>query len=139
MPCRVRLVRRRRARCQGVIAEDRPLEPLPALTGVPSRWVRPRRGWLPASRNTRQGVMCRGEVFEHRVHSGRGHGPVGLLLWGPQPGRQGGLVLRGGDRCLQAALDGRGLGVIREESALRVAVGGGQRRVPRHVEEAWQG
>ena len=28
MPCRVRLVRRRRAHCQGVIAEDRRLEPL---------------------------------------------------------------------------------------------------------------
>ena len=35
MPCRVRLVRRRRARCQGVIAEDRRLEPLSALGGSP--------------------------------------------------------------------------------------------------------
>ena len=36
-------------------------------------------------------------------------------------------------------LDGRGLGVVREEAAFRVAVGGGHRRVPRCAEEARQG
>ena len=35
--CRVRQVCRRRARCQGVLAVDRRLEPFPALRGVPSR------------------------------------------------------------------------------------------------------
>ena len=39
-------------------------------------------------------------------------------------------MLRGGDRCPQAALNRRGLGVVREEAALRVAVGGGGRRCP---------
>ena len=136
---RVRLVCRRCARCQGVVAEDRRLEPFPALRGVPSRRVRPRRGQLPASHHARQGVMRRTEVFEHLVHCGPAHGPVGLLLCGAQLGRQGGLILRGGDRCPQAALDGRGLGVVREEAALRVSVGGGHRRVPCRVEEAWQG
>ena len=138
MLCRVRLVYCRRARCQGVIAESRCLEPFPALRGVPSRRVRPRRGRLPASYHVRQGAMCRVEVFGHLVHSGRGHEPVGLLLCGAQPGRQGGLILRGRDRCPQAALDGRGLGVVRQEAALRVAVGGRHRRVPCRVEEAWQ-
>ena len=51
--------------------------------------------------------MRRGKVFEHLVPSGRGHGPVGVLLSGAQTGRQGGLVLRGGDRRAQATLDGR--------------------------------
>ena len=83
--------------------------------------------------------MRRVQVFEHLVHCGRGQGPAGLLLCGAQPGRQGGLILRGGDRCPQAALDGRGLGIVREEAALRVAVGGGHPRVPCRVEEAWQG
>ena len=68
--------------------------------------------------------MRRVEVFEHLVHHGRGHGPVGMLLCGTQPGRQGEFILRGGDRRQQAVLDGRGLGVVREEAALRVAVGG---------------
>ena len=83
--------------------------------------------------------MRRMEVFEHLVHGSRGHGPVGLLLCGAQPGRQGGLNLCGGDRCPQAAFDGRGLGVVREEAALRVDVGGGHRRVPWCAEEAWEG
>ena len=38
-----------------------------------------------------------------------------------------------------AALDGRGLGVVREEAALRVAVGGEHCRVLCRVEEARQG
>ena len=139
MPCRVRLVRCRRARCQGVIAEDRRLEPHSALREVPLRRVRPRRGRLPASHHTRQGVVRRVEVFEHLIHRGRGHGPVVVLLCGTQPGRQGGFILRGGDRRPQAVLDGRGLGVVREEAALRVAVGGGHRRAPRCAEEARQG
>ena len=63
---------------------------------------------LPASHHTPQGVMRRVEVFEHLVHRSRGHGPVGVLLCGTQPGRQGGFILRGGDRCPQAVLDGRG-------------------------------
>ena len=83
--------------------------------------------------------MRRVEVFKHLVHCGRGHGPVGVLLRGTQPGRQGGFILRGGDRRPQAVLDGRGLGVVQEEAALRVAVGGGHRRAPRCVEEARQG
>ena len=139
MPCRVRLVRRRRARCQGVIAEDRRLEPCPALRKVPYRQVRPRRGRLPASHHTRQGVMRRVEVIEHLVHCGRGHGPVGVLLRGTQPGCREGFILRGGHRCPQAVLAGRGFGVVREEAALRVAVGGGHRRAPCRGEEARQG
>ena len=83
--------------------------------------------------------MRRVGVFQHLVHSGRGHGPIGVLLSGAQPGHLGGLVLRGGDRRPKAALDGRGLGVVREEAALRVSVGGGHRRVPCRVEEARQG
>ena len=83
--------------------------------------------------------MRRVEVFEHLVHRGRWHGPVGVLLCGTQPGRQGGFILRGGDRRPQAVLDGRGLGGVQEEAALRVAVGGGHRRAPRGVEEARQG
>ena len=83
--------------------------------------------------------MRRVEVFEHLVHRGRGHGPVVLLLCGTQPGRQGGFILRGGDRRPQAVLDGRGLGVVREEAALRVAVGGGHRRASRCAEETRQG
>ena len=83
--------------------------------------------------------MRRVEVFEHLVHRGRGHGPVVVLLCGTQPGRQGGFILRGGDRRPQAVLDGRGLGVVREEAALRVAVGGGHRRAPRCAEETRQG
>ena len=79
------------------------------------------------------------EVFEHLVHSGRGHGPVGALLSGAQPGRQGVLVLRGGDRRPQAALEGRRLGVVREEAALGVPVRRGHRRMPGRVEEARQG
>ena len=79
------------------------------------------------------------EVFEHLVHRGRGDGPVGVLLCGTQPGRQGRFILRGGDRRRQAVLDGRGLGVVREEAALCVAVVGGHRRAPRCVEEARQG
>ena len=67
--------------------------------------------------------MGRVEVFKHLVHRGCGHGPVGVLLCGTQAGRQGGSILRGGDRRPQAVLDGRGLGVVREEAALRVAVG----------------
>ena len=73
MPCRVRLVCCRPARCQGVVAEDRRLEPFPALRGVPSRRVRPSRGRLPASHHVRQGVMRRVELFKHLVHCGRGH------------------------------------------------------------------
>ena len=106
---------------------------------VPLRPVRPRRGRLPASHHMRQGVVRRVEVFEHLVHRGRGHGPVVVLLCGTQPGRQGGFILRGGDRRPQAVLDGRGLGVLREEAALCVAVGGGHRRAPRCAEEARQG
>ena len=83
--------------------------------------------------------MRRVEVFEHLVRSGRRHEPVGVLLSGAQPRRQGGLVLRGGDCRPQASLDGRGLGVVREEAALCVAVGGGHRRVLCRVEEARQG
>ena len=83
--------------------------------------------------------MRRVEVFKHLVHCSRGHGPVDVLLCGTQPGRQGGLILRGGDRCPQAVLDGGGLGVVQEEAVLRVAVGGGHRRVPCRVEEARQG
>ena len=83
--------------------------------------------------------MCHVEVFEHLVHSGLGHGLVGLLLSGAQPGHQRGLVLRGGDRRPQAALDRRGPGVVWEEAALRVAVGGGHRRLPCRVEEARRG
>ena len=88
MPCRFCLVRRRRARYQGVIAENHRLEPLSALQGVPLCRVRPRRGRLPASHHTRQGVMRRVEVFEHLVHRGRGHGPVGVLLCGTHPARR---------------------------------------------------
>ena len=139
MPWRIRLLRRRRARCKGVIAEDRRLEPLSALRGVPLRLVRPRRGRLPASHHTRQGVMRRVEVFEYLVHRGCGHGPVGVLLCGTQPGRQGGFILRGGNRRPRAVLDGRGLGVVREEAALPVAVGGGHRCAPCCAEEARQG
>ena len=62
-----------------------------------------------------------------------------MLFGGAHPGCQGGFLLRGGDRGPQAALDGRGLGVIREEAALCVALGGGHRRVPCCVEEARQG
>ena len=69
--------------------------------------------------------MRRVEVFENLIHCGRGHGPIGVLLCGTQPGGQGGLILRGGDRCPQAVLDGRGLGFVWEEAALRVAVGVG--------------
>ena len=83
--------------------------------------------------------MRRVEVLEHLVHRGLGHGPVGVLLCGTQPGRQGGFILRGGDRRPQAVLDGRGLSVVREEAALRVAVGGGHRRAPCCAEEARQG
>ena len=50
--------------------------------------------------------MRRVEVFKHLVHGCRGHGPVGVLLSGAQPGRQGRSLLRGGDRRPQAALDG---------------------------------
>ena len=107
--------------------------------GVPPCQVRPRQGRLPASHHTRQGVMRRVEVFEHLVYRGRRHGPVGVPLCGTQPGRQGGFILRGGDRRLQAVLDGRGLGVVWEEAALRVAVGGGHRRAPRRIEETRQG
>ena len=135
----VRLVRCRRARCQGVIAGDRCLEPLSVLREVPLRRVRPRRGRLPASHHTRQGLMRRAEVFEHLVHRGRGYGRVVVLLCGTQPGRQGGFILRGGDRRPQAVLDGRGLGAVREEAALRVAVGSGHRRAPRCAEETRQG
>ena len=45
--------------------------------------------------------------------------------WTSCEGRQGGFLLRGGDRRPQAVLDGRGLGVVRELAALRVAVGVG--------------
>ena len=79
------------------------------------------------------------EVFEHLVHGGRGHRPVVVLLRGTHPGRQGGFILRGGDRRPQAVLDGCGLGVVREEAALRVAVGGGHRRAPCCAEETRQG
>ena len=79
------------------------------------------------------------EVFEHLVHRGRGHGPTGVLLCGTQPGRQGGFILRGGDPRPQAVLDRRGLGVVREDAALRVAVGGGHCRAPRCAEEAPKG
>ena len=48
MPCRVRLVRHWRARCQGVIAEDCRLEPLPALRGSPSA------GSVPAGESCRR-------------------------------------------------------------------------------------
>ena len=82
--------------------------------------------------------MRRVEVFEHLVHRGRGDGPVGVLLCGTQPGRQGGFILRGGDRRPQAVLDGHGLGVVREEAALRVAVVGGHCRAPCCAEKAWQ-
>ena len=139
MPGRVRLVRCRGARCGGVIAEDRCLELLSALREVPLRRVRSRRRRLPASHHERQGVMRRVEVFEHLVHRGRGHGPVVVLLCGTQPGRQGGFILRGGDRRPPAVLDGRGLGVVREEAALCVALGGGHRRAPRCAEETRQG
>ena len=71
--------------------------------------------------------MRRVEVFEHLVHSGRRHGPVGVLLSGAQPGRQRGLGLRGGDGRPQSALDGRRLSVVWEEAALRVAVGAASR------------
>ena len=64
---------------------------------------------------------------------------IGLLLCRTQPGRQGGFILRGGDRRPQAVLDGRGLGVLREEAGFRVAVGAGHRRAPCRVEEARQG
>ena len=83
--------------------------------------------------------MRRLEMFEHLVHSGRGHALVGVLLSGAKPGRQGGLVLRGDDRRRQAALDWRGLGVVQEEAPLRVASRGGHRSVPCHVEEARHG
>ena len=79
------------------------------------------------------------EVLEHLVYRGRRHGPVVVLLCGTQPGREGGFILRGGDRHPQAVLDGRCLGVVREEATLRVAVGGGHRRAPRCAEEARQG
>ena len=62
-----------------------------------------------------------------------------MLLCGTQPGRQGGFILRGGDCRPQAVLDGRCLGVVWEEAALCVAVGGGHRRAPRRGEEARQG
>ena len=83
--------------------------------------------------------MRRVEVFKHLVQRGRGHGPVGVLLCGTQPGRQGGFILRSSDRGPQAVLDGRGLGFVREEAALHVAVGGGHCRPPRCAEEARQG
>ena len=100
MPCRVCLVRRRRARCQRLVAGDRRPELFPrSQPPPPPRQVLPRQEQLPASHHARQGVMRRVEVFEHLVHSGRGHEPVGVLLCGAQPRRQGGLVLRGGDCC----------------------------------------
>ena len=95
--------------------------------GVSSRSLRPRQGRLSPTHRARQGVMRHVVVFEHLVHSGCGHGPVGVLLGGAQPGRQRGLVLCSGDRCPQAAPEGRGLNVLREEAALRAAVGGGHR------------
>ena len=78
------------------------------------------------------------EMLELLVHGRCGHGPVGVLLGGAQQGRPRGLVLCGGDRRPRAALDGRGLGVVREEAALGVAVGSGYRPVPRRVKEAPQ-
>ena len=53
--------------------------------------------------------------------------------------RSGGLVLRGGDLRPQAALDGCGFGVAREEAALHVAAAGGHCHVPGNVKEDWQG
>ena len=137
MPSCNRLLRRWATCCQGVIPEDCRLELLPAFGGVPARQVRPRRRRLPAPHDARQGVMRSVEVFEHLVHGRQGHAPVGVLLGGALPGRQGGLVLRRSDRRLQAAVDGRGVGVVREEAALPVAGGGEHLRLPRHVEEAW--
>ena len=138
MPSRGCLVRRWCAHCQGVIPEDRRLGLFPGLRGVPSRRVRPCRGRLLGPHRARQGVMRCLEVFEHLVCGCCGHGPVGLFLGRAQPGRQGGLVLRGGDRSPQAALDGRGLGIVREEAALCVAGGVAHRRVSSGVEEARQ-
>ena len=94
MPFRVRMVCRRRARCQGVVAEDRCLEPFPALRRFPPARSVPAGDGCRRPTTRRQGVMRRMEVFEHLVHCGRGHGPVGLLLCGAQPGRQAGLILR---------------------------------------------
>ena len=138
MPGRIRLVRRRCARCQGVVPEDLCLELFPSLRAVPSRWVQPRQRRLSPTHPARQGVMRRVEVFEHLVHGGCGHGPIRVLLGGVQPGHHGGLILRERDRRPQTALDGRSLGVVREEAALCVAVGGGHRPVPCRVEEARQ-
>ena len=67
---------------------------------------------------------ARVEVLEHFVHFRRRHRPVGILLGSAQPGRRGGFVLCGGDRCPQAALDWCGVGVLREEVARSVALGG---------------
>ena len=57
---------------------------------------------------------------------------------GPSHGAREGCVLRGADRRPQAALDGCGVGVVREEVARSFAVGGGYCRVPRCVKEARQ-
>ena len=139
MPGCVRLVRRRCERRQGVIPEDRRLDPFPVFGKFPPRRVRPRRRRLSAPHRALQRVVRGVEMFEHLVHGRCGYGPVGVLLGGAQPWRQGGFVLRGADRRRQAALDGRGLGVIREVAALCVAVGGGHRHVPCGMEEAQQG
>ena len=93
MPCR-------RARCQGVMAEDRCLEPFPALSGVPPCRVRPRRGRLPASHHTCQGVALGGGASTFGWHPPalvRGAGwpvePCVAPTRGPGPPHQG-LVLR---------------------------------------------
>ena len=86
---------------------------------------------------TRASASCAGWWCSNTLSTAAaGIEPVGVLLGGAQPGRQGGLVLRGRDRRPQAALDWRNFGVVGEKAALRVAVGGGHRRLPRLVEEA---
>ena len=67
--------------------------------------------------------MRRVELFEHLANPCCGRGPVGVPVGGAHPGRWRGLVLCGGDRRPQAALDWRSVRVVREEASLRVAVG----------------
>ena len=105
----------------------------PTFGGVTLRRVHSCRGEVPAPYRTRQGLVRRVEVLEHLVHGRRGHCPVGMLLGRAQPWRHGGFVLRGSDRCPQAALAGRSVGVVWEEAARGVAVGGTYLRLPRRA------
>ena len=88
---RVRLVRTRGARRQGVIPEDRCPELFPTFEPVLIRRVQPHQGGVPAPYHMRQGFMHRVKVLEHIVHGVGTEGAVGVLLGRAQPRRQGGL------------------------------------------------